>query len=399
MIKDKLKICIVKPNSETSSETFISNHIKYLPANISVAYGGWLPEINGEHQSLSRAYIHRNLFSNIFSYACKLLPQQIFISLPSTITGLPLKNRTLLKKAFRYYLKKKNIQVVLAEYGLTGVAIMDVCKELKIPFVVHFHGFDAYVKAVLEENKDAYEILFQRASKIIVVSKHMLEQLTKLGAPPDKLKLNLYGVDINKFSPPKEKPTSPIFLFSGRFVNKKTPHLVLLCFSKILLKIPDARLIMIGDGGYGSSQELYLGCKQMVEGLKIGHAVDFKGGMTNDEVADQMQKALIFIQHSVTTEEGDSEGTPVSLLEACASGLAVIGTKHAGIPEVIIHGETGFLVNEYDLENTLACMFQLANNIPLAHSMGLKARQRIVDNYSLDKSIENLSRIIDSVNN
>lgn len=376
-ISVKKNICIIYPNKSSSSETFIQAHINNLPCNVFKLYGGWFPLYTEDDIPLTDYSTKRQLI--IFQRVKKKLG-----------FGISLFYNDYPKMALYNFLKVHKIDAVLAEYGLTGVAVMDVCEEANIPLIVHFHGFDAYVNSVLKENSTTYQILFQKAAKIVVVSNDMLQQLRKLGAPDHKLKLNVCGVDIKKFSLSTEKIAAPIFLFSGRFVNKKAPHLVILCFSKTLLKVPDARLIMIGDGGLGSTQELYNGCRQLVKGLGIEYAVEFKGAMAHEDVAAVMKKSLVFIQHSVTTDTGDSEGTPVSLLEACASGLAVIGTKHAGIVDVIIHGVTGFLVNEYDLENTAAYMIKLANNIPLAQSMGIKARQRILDEYSLGQSITNL---------
>ena len=60
-----------------------------------------------------------------------------------------------------------------------------------------------------------------------------------------------------------------------------------------------------------------------------------------------MKKAHIFLQHSVTCPiTGDEEGVPVAILEAMASGLPVVSTFHAGIPEAVVDGKTGFLVSE-----------------------------------------------------
>lgn len=378
----KKNICIIYPNRSSSSETFIQEHLNNLPCNVFKLYGGWFPAYT-ENDIPLKDYgdkIGRN-------YIKKLREKFGF--------GNHDKEDSSQQECLFNFLKFHKIDAVLAEYGLTGVAVMNVCEEANIPLIVHFHGFDAYSKKVLEENKIQYQVLFKKASRIIAVSNHMLQHLKNIGAPVQKIIVNACGVNINKFSPALEKVEAPFFLFTGRFVNKKAPHLVIICFSRVLAEIPGARLIMIGDGGLGSTQELYYGCKQLARGLNIEYAIEFKGSISNEDIADQMKKSLVFIQHSVTTDTGDSEGTPVSMLEACASGLAVIGTNHGGIKDVIIHDETGFLVEEYDLENTVAYMIRLAKNIPLAHELGLKASQRIAEHYSLSKSISTLWKSIE----
>jgi colanic acid/amylovoran biosynthesis glycosyltransferase len=377
----KKNICIIYPNKSSSSETFIQQHINHLPCTVFKLYGGWFPSYTGDDvELLNYAGINENDL-------LKKIKKKIRI--PERYTS-----EALHKKALFNFLKVHKIDAVLAEYGLTGTAVMDVCELAQVPLIVHFHGFDAYNKSVLAGQLDQYQILFEKAAKIVAVSNAMLQQLIRLGAPVNKLTLNPCGVDVNKFFIGEKKITSPVFLFTGRFVNKKGPHLLITCFSKVLQEIPAAKLIMIGDGGAGSCQELYNGCWELVKGLKIEAAVAFKGSCSGEEVAAYMKEAVIFVQHSVTTETGDSEGTPVSLLEASASGLAVIGTKHGGIEDVIIHDQTGFIVDEYDLENTIAYMILLAKNLPLAHSMGLRARQRMIENYSMEISIEKLWNII-----
>jgi len=307
-----------------------------------------------------------------------------------------LSNDYIKQKSLLNYFNKKNIQAVMVEYGLTGVAVMDVCEQAQIPLIVHFHGFDAYLKSVIDEYKNKYAVMFRKASALVAVSTEMKQQLIFLGAPAHKIHYNSCGVDVHKFIQRSKQFSEPVFLFVGRFVNKKAPHLILLSFSKVLEKIPSAKLLMIGDAGLGNSNELYFRCKQMVNDMKLNHAVDFKGVLSNSQVASEMQNALVYVQHSVRPESGDSEGTPVSVLEAGASGLPVIATKHGGIKDVVLDGETGYLVNEYDVDAMAERMIELAGNPALAHKMGQAGRKRIVENFSMEKSIGNLWNIIEN---
>ena len=85
-------------------------------------------------------------------------------------------------KAFRQY----RVDAVLAEYGTTGVQTLAACKRLGIPSIVHFHGFDASVHSVLEENAVTYPIMFREAAAIIAVSRAMTSKLVFLGARPER---------------------------------------------------------------------------------------------------------------------------------------------------------------------------------------------------------------------
>jgi glycosyltransferase involved in cell wall biosynthesis len=103
------------------------------------------------------------------------------------------------------------------------------------------------------------------------------------------------------------------------------------------------------------------------------------------------------VQHSVTANDGDSEGTPNAVLEAGASGLPVVSTRHAGIKEAVIEMKTGLLVDEGDIDGMAQHMIRLAKDSALAASLGKTAREWISAEYSMDKSIGKLWSIIESV--
>jgi glycosyltransferase involved in cell wall biosynthesis len=91
----------------------------------------------------------------------------------------------------------------------------------------------------------------------------------------------------------------------------------------------------------------------------------------------ELARASVFIQHSVTAANGDKEGWPVALAEAAASGLPIVATTHASIPEQVGHGESGLLCDEGDWQAMGKFMQQLADDIALRRAMGAAARSRI----------------------
>src|SRR5262249_12545831 len=101
-----------------------------------------------------------------------------------------------------------------------------------------------------------------------------------------------------------------------------------------------------------------------------------------------------FLQHSVVTENGDSEGTPVGIIEAQMSGLPVISTRHAGIPDVVVEGETGLLVTERDIGAMAEAILALVDQPELAGRMAAGGRARALTYFRLDQHIDKLAAII-----
>jgi glycosyltransferase involved in cell wall biosynthesis len=175
----------------------------------------------------------------------------------------------------------------------------------------------------------------------------------------------------------------------GRFVEKKAPYLTILAFKKVLEWLPEARLVMAGGG------ILYDVCCKLIKALHIEHAVELRGIIDHDDVATLMQQSRVFVQHSLVPASGDTEGTPVAILEAGAAGLPVVSTKHAGISDVVVDGKTGFLVDEGDIDAMSDHMYQLLSNPVLAGEMGKTAREHISANFAMERSIERLRNIIE----
>jgi colanic acid/amylovoran biosynthesis glycosyltransferase len=361
-------LLIFAPVEGAYSETFIKNQIKYLDFEKVVIYGTRYEEFR-----IGNEYI---------------VPKVWYLSLLMKVVGkLGINKRRiyvfLLKRKIRYL----KINVALAQYGSLGAEVVDPLFDLHIPLVVHFHGADASFKPTLEELKFSYINMFSKCKSIIAVSSSMVTRLINIGAPKDKIFYNCYGVDINKFKF-RETQTSDYILSVGRFVEKKAPHLTILAFFIALERNKELKLKMIGNGALLNS------CKQLARALNIEKAVEFLGVQSPEYIAELMSNAICYVQHSVIAETGDAEGTPLAILEAGASGIPVVSTRHEGIADVIQDGVNGFLVDEFDVQGMAAKIDLLVNNKGLASSLGINARSIISNNFNLNRHITALSEIL-----
>jgi glycosyltransferase involved in cell wall biosynthesis len=285
-------------------------------------------------------------------------------------------------------IRKERPDVVLAEYGIMAAEILEPCERARVPLVVHFHGFDAHQTDFIERY-DRYRAVFRYAKALVVVSRAMERQLIALGAPPGKVIYNCYGVDLERFVPGDPAAAGPQFLAVGRFTEKKAPHLTIRAFRLVLDQRPEARLVMVGQGA------LWATCRSLVDELGMAHAVDLCGIRTPSEIAAMLRASRAFVQHSVVTASNDMEGTPLAVLEAMATAVPVISTRHAGIIDVVEEGVRGYLCDEHDVAAMAADMVRLIDDPERARSMGRAGRAYVEAHHRVEVQVEALQGILE----
>ena len=354
-----MRLCILQPNHNAYSETFIARQIRLLQP-VKVLYEGWYPTVEDDS---GRSFL---------PFPARFLRGLLRSLLPGFYSGY-------YTRQLEKYFRKNKIDYVLANYGPMGVRVMEACRAAGIPLVVHFHGFDAHHHATLLKFGTAYKRLFELSHAVIAVSGDMKASLLELGAPEDKIWFNPYAVDAGLFRQSNPAQAGPVFVFVGRFAPKKNPLLLLRSFQQVVKEVPEARLVFIGEGG------LLEPARALATELNIAGQVEFAGRKNPGEVAAALQQARAFVQHSLTAEDGDMEGTPNTILEASSSGLPVVSTAHAGIKEAVIHEKTGFLVPEGDWEGMARYMIRLARDPVLAQKLGEAGRKHILAHYNSER--------------
>lgn len=359
------------PTRNAYSETFIAKHVERLRSVALVLSDGRPPWL-ADDQPL--------VFPRTIKERARSLIERKVLGLDQ---GTQLHKRTV------EFLLKRKIQVVLAEYGNMGEALLGVCMDAGIPMVAHFHGYDAHRHAIVEQHH-GYQALFAHAAAIVVVSRSMEDRLLDLGAPREKLYYNCYGIDVEHFTGGDPEHAPPHFVGVGRFVEKKAAHLTILAFKKVLEQVPDARLTLVGDG------VLRPACAQLLKALGIEGQVDLPGVQGAEVIASLMAGSRAFVQHSVVAADGDSEGTPLAVLEAMATGIPVVATRHAGISDVVDHGVRGLLGGEYDVDAMAANMIRVAQDPAAAGALGRAGRAYVEQYHRAETSIAALQGILDA---
>ena len=191
-----MKICITRSTKYSYSETFIRDQIAGF-AKVSDVYpihSGRYPERKEDGS---------------------LLGPKLFWFLHKAFKIILGRNNYFSNYGVEKFLKENEIDVVLSNYGTSGAHMVSVCKSLKIPLLVIFHGHDATDRKLLKEYKDKYRKLFEYAAYLIVVSKDMKKKLIALGADAKKIHVIPCGVDVLKFAPSKNEARDKEFFSSG----------------------------------------------------------------------------------------------------------------------------------------------------------------------------------------
>ena len=262
-------------------------------------------------------------------------------------------------------LRAEGVEAILAEFGSEAVALGPVAAALGLPLFTYFRGYDASKDLRSPLRRAAYRRLMPQLAGAFAVSRFLLDNLARHGIRPPRAEVIPSGVDMALFRPGPKRPQS--FLAVGRLVEKKAPDLTVAAFCQAARGYPGAVLELIGEG------PLEARCRAVAEAAGMAGQVLLHGAQPHDFVRERLAGAEVFLQHSVTTRDRNTEGLPTAIQEAMACGAVTISTRHAGIPEAIDEGETGWLVAERDVAGFAARIAAvLAGGAPAA--MGARAR-------------------------
>lgn len=309
-------------------------------------------------------------------------PQGRYGWLTLRLTGASTRLRRLLRAA--------RPAVVHAHFGGDGWLVSRSAVRLRVPLIITLHGLDVTGQAHAPglrgvRHRRNLRAAFERATLVLAVSEFIRAKAVELGADPAKVRVHHTGVAIRE--PQPVVPTTWDIIFVGRFVEKK--GLDDLVEAVNLIRPARPRVLFIGAG------PLEEPIRRRAAELDLD--ATFLGAQDPTVVRRCLAESKIFVSPSRTAANGDTEGLPTTILEAGTLGLPTVSTYHSGIPEAVVHGETGLLCAEGDRPALARHISQLLTDDDLRTRLGRQARRRMETHFDLQHQTRLLEELYDTV--
>ncbi len=224
----------------------------------------------------------------------------------------------------------------------------------------------------------------RHADRVRVVSGASLDWVRRAGytGPVD------HYVHFSDYSRFLERPSVPLppernVVFVGSFQRYKAVDVLIECWSAVLRRFPDARLLMVGSG------PLEKDLRRRIEEKDIAHSVEIVGYVEQDRIAQMLDHAWCLVLPS------RSEGQPRVVLEAMARARPVVVSTVGGLPELVIEGRTGWLVPPEQPGPLARALVEALSDVETTSKMGMEARRHVNANNPLEEYESGIARLAD----
>lgn len=282
---------------------------------------------------------------------------------------------------------KKSFDIIYCQFSNLAFKMLEKRNNHEISGIIIccFRAGDEF--RLLEQNIDQYKFLFAYIDLILVVCEAYKKRLIDYGCPAEKIMVHHSAINLDDF--PYHERIFPInqpikILTIGRLHPMKGHRYLIEAINKIKNIYPSIQYNIYGVGR--CYKELY----EQIKLHNLENIVFLKGYCDHDLVADILHEHHIFILGSYTMPSGSQEGIPNVLMEAMATGMPVIGTKHSGIPELIEDGQNGFIVEEKNSEAIGKKIMYLIKNPHFWKKFGKNGRKKVIQEHNKIKQNKKL---------
>lgn len=291
-------------------------------------------------------------------------------------------------KGFRRLLSSVKPDVVLFQYATTAAVLWDATESQRCDLFVHLHGHDTYEEMCDEGHRQRVVDMSGRAL-LICNSRDTLDRMAGWGVAEDRLVLKYMGVEVPARPPVRPVRDGVTILQLGRLVGFKGPEQTIRAFELACDRGLVGQLVLAGDGPLRDECVRLISESRWQRRIVRTGAIDWKEGRRLRRQAD------IYTQHNLRDPvTGQREAFGVSVVEAMAEALPVVGTRSGGIEETVIHDETGLLVDPGDVDGHAEALLLMARNGTLRVELGRRGWCRARDRFSIEQEERELLRIL-----
>jgi glycosyltransferase involved in cell wall biosynthesis len=253
-------------------------------------------------------------------------------------------------------------------------AAWQFAEELRLPFTFTTHAYDIYRRPP----KDLAERAAAACAVITVSEANAQHMRQAFGIPLERIHVIPCGIDTDQFLPGGDPAKPPHIVCVARLDPVKNQVLLLEACAELRRRGLEFRCVLVGDGRNRGEIEATRAR------LGLAEIVDIVGVATQAEVLNWWHKATIAALPS------HSEGMPVALMEAAACALPAVATAVGGVPELVEDGETGFVIEPGDALGFSRALERLLVEPEMAGCMGMAARQRAYERFSVHLQVDRL---------
>jgi len=277
--------------------------------------------------------------------------------------------------------KQKNYDLVHAFFGLPCGFI---AKLLQLPYIVSLRGTDVpyYNKRYYWLDKLIFQYLSPwvwKSANSVVANSEDLQKLAQKTAPGQEIELIPNGVDTEEFHPLDGVPEIFTVISTSRLIERKGIRYLLEAFLEFHRQHQDSKLILAGQGNIKEK------LKQQAQDAEAGNSVEFLGALDHQRLPVLYRRADVFVLPSL------NEGMSNSLLEAMASGLAIIATDTGGASELVSQ-DNGIIIDKQDTDSIKNALQELYNGNQKLKQMKQASRQK-AEAMSWQQGVENYLNI------
>ncbi|MCQ1535092.1 glycosyltransferase family 4 protein [Methanosarcina sp. KYL-1] len=290
------------------------------------------------------------------------------------------------------HVKKEKIDLINTHWLLPQGLIGAICHKLfGIPHVTTVHGSDINTIKKSKILRRICVFIIKNSNWITTNSNYTKELILSIDpSAGEKVSIVPIGVDINflqqgRILQEMHQKDSKI-LSVGRLVESKGVDVLILAMKEVVIKFPDVKLFIVGDGPERNKLET------LVENLNLNENVVFVGSVEHSLLPSLYASSDIFVLPSQNIG-GIVEGLGVVLLEAMACGTPVIGSDIGGIKDIIIDGYNGFLVPEKSPGELSTKIIELLSDSEIAIKFTYNGFNTIKNKFSWDRVIDDFSTI------